>query len=292
MLQSHDDYRNKDHETVIPPYTTRRSVSSGKRKALVTSNSVVGDLEVDPFQILQELSSAFDLFVRSYKVPCKPLRCSCNCHSDMNDEICDCLYENLGEYDIVKRVVGPVITKIEHYLSQWELESASNAVLCAEALVRGFATQLKIIQMENEHFSDKIITNFPLEQSKAVYEIHKDHFLKNGRELCWRLAVLIVRDDIFYEVRRMIGNFIEQWVVDCHAAFVSYVKQIEYAAFDKSHGVGDSYSIVPLIVAARASEYSRRKDFDGLQGYWISSGIPHVVDDFVRGNRNFFDLIK
>jgi len=264
----------------------RKAVSSGNRKAMISTNSVVGDLSVDPYEIIKSVANGFDLFVKSYHSACNPHNCRCNCHCDnMMGDNCDCQGNN-GDYNHIKNVIGPIVDKIEGYLQEGKLESPSNAALVGEALVRGFGTQLNAIQYE-----DVNNTEIRTKQLTQIYLNHEDHFLKNGKELCWRLAILLVRDDIYMEVRTMIGNFLQQYLQDYHSVLKSYIIQLHYAANDKSNGISDKYKIQSLIVAARCCEFQRKNDIEGLKTYWLSSEVPCSLDDFLRAKRGFHELM-
>jgi hypothetical protein len=249
----------------------RRYVSSNSRKAFLQSSPF--DFEINLEEVLSPISQAFDRFVQEYEPACAG-NCKCKCHH--HDSMQDCTQPGCkcggftSDFTIIQNCIDSLCQIAESHFQQNDL---NQGLVHMELTLRGFATQLRLIQLPNETSSDGVIPNFPWDYSQEVYSLHSAKFVSEGEKLCHRLAKVILRCDIDQNVKGAVASSIIQWIDDSSAQLKPLIRQIYEAGLDITEGAADSVAKNPLIVRVRIEEFIRRGSYEQCREYASSRGI-------------------
>jgi len=265
-----------------------QNITSGARKARIALGSVISELEVDPNQVAQSVDEGFHQFLLGFKDLCDNQTCECECHLEMNDvKNCNCTRGD-GICRLLQEPVTMWLCRIDEYLKRGQGSDSSNALVAIEALVRQYAAQIKSLQL-----CEPTRRSQPVHCLKLAYRYHKDNLIQYCAELCWRFAVIIVRQDIFRDVKYLIGNAITTWIKDsCPPEISPFIVQIQAAAFDDTQGMSDSYLENKLITVARAYDFHRQQNDIALEEYWRSVKLPFTSKRFLELGIGFHELLE
>lgn len=260
---------NQSPKATLP---NRRYVSSNSRKAFLQSSPF--DFEINMDEVLSPIAQAFDRFVQEYEPACAGSSCKCKCHRHDSMSVdshptCKC-GGITSDYTIVQTCIDSFCNIADSYIQKNVLPQS---LVVTELTLRGFSTQLRLIQLPNETSSDGVIPNFPWDYSQDVYSLHASKFKMDGERLCRRLASLMVRSDIEYNVKSAVASSIMQWIDESSAELKSYLRQIYEAALDASDGATDSVAKNPFIIRARIEEFIRRGNYEYCSEYASARGI-------------------
>lgn len=276
-----NDYNKK------PKYMYKNKViSSGNRKARVLPSNVIQEIEIDPNVISQSIREGFNKFMCDILQLCTQ-SCNCECHQEMcDDKTCNCK-DGFGNISLFESPIKTCICTIDDYLKHNSPSSSSNALVAIEAVTKEFFSL--VLQMQGKKNSEKKFASH-------CYEIISKYYMNNlinfGKELCWRFALIMVRREIYFDVRSLVGNSMTSWILFSPDELKSYITQIHSAAFDDSMGVEDCFISNPIITAARAFEFHRILDIDSLKEYWVNSKLPFTPERFLQLNIGFHELVQ
>lgn len=250
----------------------RKFVSSNSRKAFLQSSPF--DFEINMDEVLSPIGQAFDRFVQEYEPVCKGSHCKCKCHNSDSMSVdshptCKC-GGITSDYTIIQTCIDSFCNIADSYIQKNYL---SQGLVVTELTLRGFSTQLRLIQLPNETSSDGVIPNFPWDYSQEVYSLHASKFTLDGERLCQRLASLVVRSDIELNVKSAVASSITQWLDESSSELKSLLLQIYEAALDTTEGMNDSVNKNPMIIRARIEEFMRRGSYEQCSEYASARGI-------------------
>src|SRR3990167_996961 len=257
------------------PVIVQKSPDSRKSRLLPLTRFT--NLQFDPEKVIEEIKNGFDSFIRSYSPSCREkVYCTCTCHhrrhsDQMSDgsAACDCNGSN-GDYSFISKLLTKFVDQVNHFVQSKFLV---DSLICMEAVLRAFATELNIIQLENETSTKKIVINFPFDYSREAYQVHVEQFRFAASILCQKFAELVVLKDIDSELKFNVAEMIKNWESDAAIEVKPFLPQLIFACLDLSSGQNDSITNCPLVVLARKNEFKRAGDTDALLSYCSKLGI-------------------
>ena len=289
--------KNKDIDEIESSFeAASKVISSGTRKARIQLNPILKEIDVDCSLIWSSILSGFQEFINEISTLCSS-ECACECHQEMSDiSSCLCKTGN-GDYSKIKIPINEWVLKVESLLNENNSTKSSNALVTMENIVKEYCSNVsKILSRSNNNNNNNNSENkFDINSSslEIIKKFHEDHLIRNGKELCWRFALIIVRKDIHVDIRTFIGNSISKWIDDVPFELISYLNEIRCAAFDQTSGNGDNFCKNSLITAARAYEFYRTKNLDDLNNYWKNSNLPFTVERVRQlENFSFIELVR